>query len=714
MSTFSGSIDDIGKALGSTDKNFISFLTTMQKSGTVYKTSEEALAGYQAYLKTTGTATTLATVKTKALSASMKVLSSIGWMVAITAAVEVISAVVKGIDYLTSANERYIESQQTIIDTAKQNIESYDSEISSLEALQSKLIEAKGNKSELAKIQDELNSSIGATPRLLSSEGEGWSIANQKIADRLRLLEALREQSIKDKTTASKNIYNNSKVDNDWGLDEKLSGYFSDSILSNPSEALSDAISEIEGQLNNNNSMAELLADYIEDNFTEELFDAFPNAEEIQKFFDSQYNIIKDDYSEYISNLDTIIPEDALYDILRKFVEINPNDAQGVYDDFTGFINELKSEDINGLVDDYYKSLSDDSVDSSAIYENIREAINSISEDFPQAQNILESYFNSLSTSIPANSSALSDKIASVKEQLESLSNLDLSTSGLSELESAYSTLKNTMKDGLTTDNLESIISLNSEYVNILFDENGQMVDNETAWQNLAKVKIDEAKASVYQQAATELQRIATLDTAEANNELALSNGTLSQTEYELAHSAYVAAFNMGGVRAELANNVWKAAETKVGLLDSKLNDVSTSTYKVKDSYTSTASEFSKQIDFLETRLTELDELTKKVSASMDNMVGSASKNNLVDAMFAIDGNRKETLEKGIKLYQDEASKALAKIPAEYRDMAINGSITLGTFEGKGNEDVVQAIEDYRTWSEPYYTQSHCTTSIHT
>lgn len=67
-------------ALKITDSSVIGFMDSMQKSGTSYTNAKDALSGYQSYLKSTGQAAQLTSLKTKALSASMKVLSTIGWM----------------------------------------------------------------------------------------------------------------------------------------------------------------------------------------------------------------------------------------------------------------------------------------------------------------------------------------------------------------------------------------------------------------------------------------------------------------------------------------------------------------------------------------------------------------------------------------------------------------------------------------------------------
>lgn len=76
------------------DKSFKEFLKTTKDSGTVYATSADALAGYQSYLQSTSKATTLADLKTKALTTSMQLLSTIGWMAAIAASTWLIGKLV--------------------------------------------------------------------------------------------------------------------------------------------------------------------------------------------------------------------------------------------------------------------------------------------------------------------------------------------------------------------------------------------------------------------------------------------------------------------------------------------------------------------------------------------------------------------------------------------------------------------------------------------
>ena len=111
---------DLAEGIGKSDENFKSFLKTTQESGTVYHTAEEALASYQAYLESTTKSTKLAASGTKALSAAMKVLSSIAWMAIISAITWAIGKAIGWIDDLIVTSKELAEK----VENAKQSFQS--------------------------------------------------------------------------------------------------------------------------------------------------------------------------------------------------------------------------------------------------------------------------------------------------------------------------------------------------------------------------------------------------------------------------------------------------------------------------------------------------------------------------------------------------------------------------------------------------------------
>ncbi|WP_143321623.1 phage tail tape measure protein [Clostridium sp. HBUAS56010] len=109
-------------------KSAIDFMDGIKDGSIQLKEGQTVLQGYQSYLKSTSTALSLADVKTKALSASMKILSTIGWMAAFTLAAKAIEGVIGLIsDYINR-----VEIAKEAMADAKNNFESVSSELESI------------------------------------------------------------------------------------------------------------------------------------------------------------------------------------------------------------------------------------------------------------------------------------------------------------------------------------------------------------------------------------------------------------------------------------------------------------------------------------------------------------------------------------------------------------------------------------------------------
>ena len=94
------------KSLKITDESVQNLVHSMADSQTVYNNADDAMDAYQRQLQNTGKGLDLATIKTKALSASMKLLSSIGWMLAITAITEAVQLLVTTLNNIQSIKTR--------------------------------------------------------------------------------------------------------------------------------------------------------------------------------------------------------------------------------------------------------------------------------------------------------------------------------------------------------------------------------------------------------------------------------------------------------------------------------------------------------------------------------------------------------------------------------------------------------------------------------
>lgn len=109
---------------------------------------------------------------------------------------------------------------------------------------------------------------------------------------------------------------------------------------------------------------------------------------------------------------------------------------------------------------------------------------------------------------------------------------------------------------------------------------------------------------------------------------------------------------------------------------------------------------YEKEIDWYEKRVKKLDALINTLKADIENVLGSVAKNQLVERQLTITEEKIKNTSDALSMYEEKAASALAKVPSEFRDKVMNGAVALTDFIGKGNEDTVEAIENYQTWAD--------------
>ncbi|WNV56910.1 phage tail tape measure protein [Oscillospiraceae bacterium NTUH-002-81] len=109
---------------------------------------------------------------------------------------------------------------------------------------------------------------------------------------------------------------------------------------------------------------------------------------------------------------------------------------------------------------------------------------------------------------------------------------------------------------------------------------------------------------------------------------------------------------------------------------------------------------YEKEIDWYEKRVKKLDALINTLKADIENVLGSVAKNQLVERQLTITEEKIKNTSDALSMYEQKAAEALSKVPSEFRDKVMNGAVALTDFIGKGNEDTVEAIENYQTWAD--------------
>lgn len=150
--------------------------------------------------------------------------------------------------------------------------------------------------------------------------------------------------------------------------------------------------------------------------------------------------------------------------------------------------------------------------------------------------------------------------------------------SQLDNLQSSYQTLTGILESYnetgyISLDNLQSLLTADENLIAMLEVENGQLVLNQEAYENLVAVQLMEFKAKLNDAAAAEIEALAKQKAEEATNQNAdASNNAVAKLDAETA------AFNRN-TSAAIANAVSKAEESGVsseeidGILD-KYNEV--------------------------------------------------------------------------------------------------------------------------------------------
>ena len=846
-------------------------------TGATLETTTAELAQITA-INQTAAAQAGATVSTNVFSASLKKLglalkglvASHPVLTAMAGIAVAAFAAVKIFDALTESNEEYIAKQQKIVDTAKENIKNYDDEISSLENLQEKLKEAKNNKEELAKIQGDLNNSIGYTPGLLNNESGAYDIANQKITDRIARLKELRQAELNRKIAAQKNIFNNREIDNDWGFDHKLSYYSKKKIDTFDYSYLEAEFGEYLGDINSKSITPQEVFEILKKNGYGEgdangngkLSDAeiwrqiikitsdgdlgsLPSPEELQKYFNQQTQDVQEIFKDsgIFEDSESVFSTEELNAMIQSLVEGGyASDLEGIQQAIQTVMN---NDELSGLINQYYESLFDASVDSDALYSQIKTQFDELENQYPMLKGILENFYNNMgkdveNASMINSNSTLFDSIKLLKENMDSLTSstsslssalatlysgdynssdllssisainsaisefgdkvsidwehissvdelqnellkiseayadsmmaksgindsafskviknsiietvklkaqLDGVNSAFDSLQNNYKTLNDTItaynENGyITVDQLQSLLNMDSKYLACLTDQNGALSLNQTAYANLTKIQIENAKAAALTKYESEIARIKQDALARSNKELSdgigsqsdgligklnslaerftILSGTVSFTKKILSKIKNVNDDLKSQAEIEAENNYLdeqakkeleeakKVYDTSLQLInqtgvaaDESLNEIfgnkNDSDSSSADSASSTADTI---FNWIETRITRLQRHFQNMVDSVTDYVSTHFKLNKMDEEL-------RSLDEQISAYQSGAAFYFQKansiaLSDDLRHKVINGEIDI---QPLNDETVVNAVNEFKEWYEKY------------
>ena len=139
-----------------------------------------------------------------------------------------------------------------------------------------------------------------------------------------------------------------------------------------------------------------------------------------------------------------------------------------------------------------------------------------------------------------------------------------------------------------------------------------------------------------------------------------------------------------------------------VSAWDDTLRDLSDSANSISgagDDISGAADKFEETFDWFAVLLEEIENSISLMNAQLENAVGIGAKKNVYYQILDTEYFKVKELNEGIKLYTDYSAKLLAKIPDQYKEMAKNGAVAITDFVGEANQEVVEAINNYREWA---------------
>lgn len=474
------------------------------------------------------TANTGLDISLKVLTASLKQL----WVALISnplgqIAIAIGAAVAATKIYDTVINHAY-ETAQKQVEASEELIKRYDDEISSLEELQSKLKDAKGNKEELASMQGELNNAIGDTPGLLNGESTAYDTANLALKRRIEYLKKVRAEEEKDKIAATKKEFNSATVEK-WGPD------VTNSQMRLAAKRLQASIDDYRPRAEKNVQKQKGSETFTEEEFEEKVQEEIDkyvenvasygmavSMDEFNSYFESEFNLAKEAFDNTLSNYEGAGGRSFLEQVIHTLVF-----GGATLDDIQDILDDLISEgnNLNVAEKDYLNSLQDDDVDSEKKLKAVTNQVDKLKEKYPELTSVLDDYYNTMIKG----DSAVSDTLPQMNDNTKALKELNDS---LDKIQSAYQIASTAIEEYnengyISVDTFQSLMELEPEYLNLLMDENGTLALTSENLYKLTEARINDLAAK---QASTLVDSVTKLG-SEAEQLQYLTQATDGATE---------------------------------------------------------------------------------------------------------------------------------------------------------------------------------------
>lgn len=333
----------------------------------------------------------------------------IGWITAAVGAVLALGAVTTA---FTDRWQKQVKTAQEALKVNEENVQQYQSELDSLEQLQKKLEEAQGDKKALAAIQGELNDAIGETVGLLNGEAEAYKIATVNLQAQINAKKKLIAQEQQDAVNNNKAIFDEKGIQNSFLGIDWLSTDTGNKELKDAAKIYQEAYRQaIEEGLSSDEASDRAYKG------TAALFGFKFDKSDWDKYWQEQVSTAYSVFESTIDNYDGF----GGSTFIQKVIESGVRGGKSL-DQIQQMLNEISSNDIQPLVNEYIASLDNPDVDSESLYNNIIKKLDEIKKKYPELATLIDGYSKDLVNDIDNVSSSLEDAESSFKSIAKTLS----------------------------------------------------------------------------------------------------------------------------------------------------------------------------------------------------------------------------------------------------------------------------------------------------
>ena len=628
------------------------------------------------------------------------------------------------VDSIVGSLNNLIEAQQRLVnqDIAKEFPKVYEEYYSVLEKTNSDIEEQLKEQEKLAKARDTL---LGSSFIPLNN--------TQGLEDYYDALNKLGFNNYGALTTTDENgvigtLFNVENLDSDEDVIEKYNELF-DKSLENV-KVYNDNLQIKASELNR--AMSALLStDY---DFTNNL-----NASEIQAGVAELFNSF--DLSSLPEEIDASSGE-QVYNYLRKIyllpISQLSDDVQEELSKVFSKPADMPDVDYIDLVDEMQSYFDEHNIeinldfmvaDEKDLQERLSNVISNITDNIEVDKDLLTGFLNTEGIDTSSEIEFFIDVTKGAESATEAINmyseavkkskeyadiDNDAIIDGLSEIRSAYNTVADAVEQyrktkHLTLETIENLLSLDDKYLTYLYDENGQLTLNTEAYNALTQAKLNEMYVSIVNDAMQTIDSLS--NEADAAHYLKLMNMELTEVNWDLASSELAVAQaelevekargNKTSAREQAFADVIAEAQKRVNLLKE-----ATTGMKFDDFYDSgssskkTKDEFSKEFDWIENSVDNVNRVITNLNETLSNTTGFKERLKAYDDLIKADSKLIETTKKAASAYEQEWIKASSKINSGYKNKIVSGkTFSVETITNETTADNIDAAQDaYEKW----------------